>query len=158
MTVIRRPGAASVSVLVGVTVSLAVAHLIAPEWSRPAGLDVWNLPELRQTQKQIDDERAELDGARARLQHRIEAADHIATRLLNGELTLATAADELALLHDDGSQTSLETHHPDAPSKRHVFARHTIERVARLLQDEPARCKAIRERLEAEYRSLSSGQ
>ena len=46
MTVIRRPGTVSAAVLVGLVASLVSAHVIAPEWSRSAGLDVWNLPSL----------------------------------------------------------------------------------------------------------------
>ena len=44
MTVLRRrPGIASVAALAGITAALSIAHLVAPEWSRAVGLDVWNL-------------------------------------------------------------------------------------------------------------------
>jgi hypothetical protein len=160
MTTIRRPGVASAAVLVGLTASLFAAHLIAPDWSRRAGLDVWNLGEAERDRRAVAEERADLDATADRLHLQIEAADHVAARLIAGTVALPDAADELAALLRDcpGRQLALDRAYGDALDQRRQYALHAIDRAARLLEDDPARRDAVRARLEEEYRAMASEQ
>ncbi len=160
MIVIRRSGAASAAVLVGLTASWMAAHLLAPDWSRRAGLDVWNLASAEQERKRVAETNAELDACRNQLDRRINASNHVTGQLIAGEITLATAADQLALIFRNfpSNHLMLKEQYGPVPSERHLFALHAIDRADRLLADDPARRDSIRARLEAEYRQLSSGQ
>jgi hypothetical protein len=156
MTTIRRPGAASAAVLIGLSVSLVAAHVIAPDWSRRAGLDVWSLPALERERLNIVEERNDVEARATDAARRRETADQIATQLIAGEIALPTATDEIHQIfaEDVGMTVTLVHTHPTAPTERLRFARHTIERAARLIIDEPARCAALRARLEVEYRAM----
>lgn len=156
MSTIRRPGAASAAVLVGLTVSLCAANLLAPEWARGAGLDVWNYPVLEARQRSLTEERAEMH-ARAESETRRRAlADQLAGRLVTGDTPLAAVAAEVAELFaaDTGWWTTLESLHPGLPDRRLLHARHAIDRAVRQLDRDPARQAAVRARLEGEYRAL----
>ncbi len=153
MTVTRRPGAASAAVLLALGASLVAAHLIAPEWSRRTGLDVWNAASANDLLLRATDERDAVQTDADRAASRRETANQIAAQLIDGDTTLPAATDEmLEVFRDDvGMKCVLETINPDAQTERHRFARHTIERVKRVLPDDPARRAAVVERLEAEY-------
>jgi hypothetical protein len=157
MTTIRRPGAASVTVLIGLCLSFAAAHAAAPEWSRRAGLDVWNLPAARAQFRESCQERDEMEARAEQMALRREVANHVAARLIDG-LPLATATDELMelLQHDQAFMSAFELIYSEAPSLRHRFALHAIERASRLLQDDPLRRMAVEARLRAEYQTFET--
>ena len=156
MTAIRRPGTASAAVLIALSLSVATAHAIAPDWSRRAGLDVWNLSALERQYQSAAEHRADIDAEAERAASRRLAANQIAAKLTNEPHTLPTAADELAEVfqYDPGVLTTLAVYHTAARTERHLFARHAIDRVSRLLADEPARRTAVLARLEKEYRAM----
>jgi hypothetical protein len=156
MTVIRRPGTTSAAVLIGLSLSLAAAQVIAPKWSRRVGLDVWNYTALREQQHQAAEERDEIAARGEEAAARRAAGNQIAAELIAGTISLPAAADELAEVfqQDKGVRLVLECLHSTAPTERHRFARHAIDRVGNLLHDEPARLSAVTARLEAEYRAM----
>ena len=156
MSAIRRPGTASAAILVGLSLSLVVAHAVAPRWSRCAGLDVWNLPALERTQQAAADELAEIEARAEQSLARRTAANQVAAHLAAGGTSLPAAADIMAeLFRDDlGMTGTLNRVYANEPSLRHRFARHAIERVARLPGLDPARLAAVVERLEAECRTM----
>jgi hypothetical protein len=156
MTAIRRPGASSAAVLFGLAVTLVVAHVIAPEWSRRTGLDVWNLPSANSALRAATEEREEVEAFGDRSVRRREAANQISSQLASGTITLATATDEIMeVFHQDqGMPILLQSHFPAAPTVRHRFALHTIQRTKRFLSDDPDRCAVVTARLEKEYREL----
>jgi hypothetical protein len=156
MTTIRRPGAASAAVLVGLSVSLVAAHVIAPDWSRRAGLDVWSLPALERERLDVAEERNDVEAKAEMAARRRETANQIAVQLISGAIALPTATDEIHKIfcEDVGMVITLEGSHRTAPTERLRFARHTIERATRLLLEDPARCAALRARLEIEYREM----
>jgi hypothetical protein len=159
MKTIRRPGAASAAVLVGLTASLVAANALAPDWSRRAGLDVWHLPALERERLTIAEERDEIDAKTERCARRREAANQIAAQLVAGAIALPTATAEIHNLYreDEGVTITLVDTYPAAPTDRLRFARHTIERAERFLREEPApRQEAVRARLEAEYREMAA--
>ena len=156
MTVIRRSGTTSAAVLIGLSLSLAAAHALAPNWCRRAGLDVWNYTALREQQRQAAEERDEVAARGEEAAARRAAGNQIAAELIAGTIGLPTAADELAEVfrQDQGMRLVLEHVHYTAPTERHRFARHAIDRVGNLLCDDPARLSAVKARLEAEYRAM----
>jgi hypothetical protein len=158
MPAIRRPGVASAAVLLGLTACLAAAHAVSPDWSRRVGLDVWNMPALEEGRAAVAAERADLEAKAERDARRRDVANHIATRLIAGEITLPRAADEVqALFADDsGFALSLSASCPDVPTARLQFARHMIERASRQFGDDPARDAAVLARLEAEYAAMAA--
>lgn len=158
MSAIRRPGAASAAVLIGLTTSLLVAHAVAPKWSRRAGLDVWNIPTLEADYRAAGEELADMDAHAERSARRRETATQIATQLAAGDTTLAAATDAIRTVFADdrGLPTALEFEYRDIPSERLRFARHVIDRVGRLLNEDPSRLVEVTARLEAEYRAMAA--
>jgi hypothetical protein len=156
MTVIRRSGATSAAVLIGLSLSLAAAHAIAPNWSRRAGLDVWNYSALKEQYNRAAEERAEVLARGEEAAARRAAGNQIVAELIAGTISLPTAADELAEVFslDNGMRMVLEHVHDTVPTERLRFARHAIDRVGIVLHDDPARLAAVRTRLEAEYRAM----
>ncbi len=156
MTAIRRPGAASAAVLIGLSVSLVTVHLLAPEWSRRAGLDVWNLAAVEGDYRAAAEHRDDIMASEGQAVARRAAGNQIAAKLIAGTTTLPTAAAELleVFQQDTGMRLVLETFHSGAPTERHLFALHGIDRVKALLCDDPAQCEAVVARLEVEYRAM----
>jgi hypothetical protein len=156
MTALRRPGVPSATVLLGLAAGFAAAHLLAPDWSRRAGLDVWNLPSARAALVAAAEEREEVVAYGERSARRREAANQIATQLAVGRVTLSAAADQIneVFRDDSGMSYVLVTVYPEAPSPRHRFALHAIERVRRVLSEEPDRAAGVLACLQDEYRTL----
>lgn len=157
MSAIRRPGAASATVLVGLATSLVVAHAAAPDWSRRAGLDVWNVAAVEQERRAAAEQQDEVEARGERAARRREMANGLATHLAAGTLNLGRATDEVRELFadDPGITVSLSVSYPGMPTERLLFARHMIERTSRLLDDSP-RSAFTRARLEAEYREMAA--
>lgn len=158
MTVIhRRPGIASATTLTGITLAVALVHAIAPEWSRAAGLDVWNLPELRQSDADTSAQWEELRDAHDRLNRQVEASDHLVIRLIEGEMSLRVAVAELARINAGrtGFVTSLGCQHPEARTDETRLARYALHKAERFLERDPSRQAEVLARLEAEYAGLA---
>lgn len=158
MTTIRRPGAASAAVLIGLCASMLGAHLIAPEWARGAGLDVWNYAALETEKLNAAEVREEMEARAERHARRRALADQLAARLLTRDATLGAVGEELFELYSDdiGSRCALEAYHPNTRDPRLLYARHAIHRVERLLAHDPVQQKAVTERLEVDYRELEA--
>jgi hypothetical protein len=154
MHVFRRPGVVSTAILLSLTLSFAAAHAIAPKWSREAGLDVWNLPALHAELKEAAEERSNVVEHEEQSAKRRETANHIAMKLADG-FALSDGADELVQVfqNEAGVVATLKAMYPNAPSVRHLFALHAIDRVKRVVHD-PARCQTAVARLETEYKTL----
>ena len=73
-------------------------------------------------------------------------------------MSLAAGVDEIieVFRHEEGMLNTLEALFPDAPTQRHRFARHTIERVKMVLQHDPHRRGAVIARLEMEYKQIDA--
>ena len=144
----RRPGLASAATLSGIVLTLGLAHAVAPEWSRAAGLDVWNTGSARAALAAEQSRGADLDELNANVEAQIRGSEGVARRL-----TLAAAADELAALNADrpGWEDGLSVAFRDAPTPRHRAARYAL---AKLSRTDEAAWAASSARLEAEYRAL----
>jgi hypothetical protein len=156
MTAIHRPGAASAAVLIALSVSMVIAHAIAPSWSRRVGLDVWNIAALEEEYRAAADEQADVLSQAERASARRAAGNQVAAKLITGSVSLSEAAVELieVFREDEGTQITLASIHTGAPTERHVFARHAIDRVRALLVADPAQSDAVVARLEVEYRVM----
>ncbi|QJW96503.1 hypothetical protein [Frigoriglobus tundricola] len=156
MTAIRRPGTVSATVLFGLSLGLVAAHALAPDWSRRAGLDVWNFAALERAYEVASEERAEVYAYEERSAARRRAANQIAVRLITDPAQLPGVADELneVFREDGGLRFVLRGLYPDVPTERHQFARHAIDRVTFILESEPARCAEVVARLEVEYQAM----
>jgi hypothetical protein len=154
MRAFRRPGTASTLSLFSVALALGTVYTFAPEWSRAAGLDVWNLPALNAQLHQIDEERADVNASAEEAAKRRALANHIALKFLDGQ-SLATGTDDLMELFqtEHGMVVTLQSLYPNTPSIRHLFALHAIDRLKRLV-DNPVQRNAVVARLEAEYKKL----
>jgi hypothetical protein len=145
----------SAVVLVGLGAGLVACHVIAPEWSRHMGLDVWNLSAAEQSYRSAVETDEHLGAAIEHEAARRAAARTVVVRLINGTAILAEAADELAEIAgpDPGRRLILELRYPSVADERHRFALHAIDRVKWHLGAAPETEPVLR-RLEAEYRAL----
>ena len=155
MTALRRTGTTSAAVLSGLILMLGLTHASAPEWSRRAGLEVWNLGDARASIWETSAESTRLDEESEQLRESIEAAEHITTRLIDGELTLSGATDLLEPLMRarPGFRWSSTKRHI-APTFRMSVARYLIDHVQRSGQIEPSRLAEFNAQLEAEYEAM----
>lgn len=149
----RRPGIASAATLGGIVLTLGLAHAVAPEWSRAAGLDVWNTGAARAELAGELARGTDLDARNDLVLGQIGASHGVARRLGAGRLTLAAAVDELAVLNADrpGWEDGLLYAYRDAPTMRHRVARYALAKLERV---DAAAWSAEAARLEAEYRAL----
>jgi len=159
MTVIhRRPGAASVAALGVITLTVAAAHAVAPNWSQRLGLDVWNYSEYAADLRECTERRKELEAGHDRLLFQIDAGDRIAGLVIDRHLTLAEAADEAFQVNQgrSGFSDSLGFTYGNGTTARERYARYVIDRVRIRLEDcgESSRLAEVMPRLEAEYREL----
>jgi hypothetical protein len=148
----RRTGTTSAAVLSGLVLTLGLMYAIAPEWSRRVGLDVWNIAEPVESLRATKEESARLSEEAQRLREAIEAADHITTRLIAGELTLETASDQIEplLLERQGFEFSRSVSSPDLPFRLKV-ARYLLDRSLR----SPGARADLKARLNAEYQAMT---
>ena len=142
-------------VLVAVLIGLSTPHMIAPEWSRRNGLDMWSLGAELRAHRKVTEEGAEMTATVERFVQRTAVAQQIAVRLSANTITLPAAADELMMVFEDDASMryTLEMQYSRAPTVRHAFALHAIERVRWLLANDPNRAEVLA-RLEVEYRAM----
>jgi hypothetical protein len=154
----RRPGAASVAALGVITLSVAAAHAVAPNWSRSVGLDVWRYSEYAADLRQCHDRRKELAAGHERLFQQMDVGDRLAAGLIDAHVSLADAADEIGRVNQDrtGFADTLRWSFGDGTSPRQRFARYLLVRARSRLEDagDPSRLAEVTARLEAEYRAM----
>jgi hypothetical protein len=154
MTARRRVGAASATALLGLLLAIATAEILIPQWPRRLGLDIWNWGEVRAEVRQHEQEAAAVEAHRVQLRREVEIANHIAAKLIAGQITLVEAIDELSpiLRHRIGFEHAWPNDPP--PTFRHSVARYAITRVEAELTNDPARQAEVVGRLKAEYAAL----
>jgi hypothetical protein len=157
----RRTGAASAATLSAITLSVGLAHLVAPDWSREVGLDIWNWPAAEAGYRLHTGRGEELDDLRRRVRVQIEVTNHLAAELAAGRLSVGEAADELARVNRGrpGFDAAMGYAYPGLPDLRHRLARYGIDKgLYRLAGADPAERRAAEARLEAEYRALAGSE
>ena len=155
MTTFRRTGTTSAAVLSGLVAMFGLMHVAAPEWAQQAGLDVWNLAEAQERMRATTEESARLRDEVEQLRESIEAAEHLTTRLIKGEVTLAHATEviEPLMLERRGFRSSASISYP-APTFRLMVARYLIDHARRTLQSDPSRLAGLEVQLRAEYEGM----
>jgi hypothetical protein len=153
--IVRRAGVVSVIVLTGLALIAGLANAVAPRWAKQVGLDIWNLPDLRAASLETESRRVELQEQAEQINHEIEAAEHVATRLIDATMTLSQAIDDLepSLRNRAGFEIMRQQHNP-VPTFRQAVARYAIFKVERRLQHDPSRWMPVSARLEAEYAAI----
>lgn len=152
----RRTGIASIAILVGIVSAVGIAHAIAPEWSRAAGLDVWKLTDVEADYQESVSRGEELEAIQYRLNQQITASENVVTLLIESRLPLSAASDELCQINSDrnGLVDSLIWTYPETRTVQQRFAQYAMAKARRRLADDPARLNAVMTRLEAEYAKL----
>lgn len=156
---IRRSGAGSVTVLVGLVLIAGLIPTSIPNWVRQAGLESWSLWQSHNALQEASVESSRIQDRADGLRLSVEAVDHIATRLGAGAITLAEAAAlaEPWVRDRPGFVTTVEYHYA-APHFRLSVARYLIAKVQYLLEGDPSRASIAVLRLEREYQILLQPQ
>lgn len=152
----RRPGIVSVAALGGITLAVAAAHAVAPEWARATGLDVWSYPGLVDQERATVDERKHLEASHDRLAREIEACDHVVGLLINGQLPLPDAIDEIARINHDrpGFVATLRSTYSEGLTDRQLVAQYILVKIRGVLADDPHQLAEVLTRLEAECQRI----
>lgn len=157
MSVLKhRPGVASASAIVVLSLAFTLVQLAAPSWSERAGLDLWNYPALLADEQATKQRRNELEAAQTRLHEQVDAAEHIADLVIDSHLSLANATDRTALINEDRPifLSGLRGAYPDSTSDRKLVARYVILKVQDRLKNDPARSADVLGRLNEEFHNM----
>jgi hypothetical protein len=138
--------------------AVVVAAGLAPGWAAAVGLDVWNVPALRE-EARAETERSEVLAAEDEdIRRRIEVKEALVADLIAGRAALAGVAARFLDLNEDRPEymAAVRANYPgDTDLER--TARNVIEYTAgRLAGEPPARRAEVAERLESEFRALDS--
>lgn len=157
MPTLRRAGTTSVITLATVGVSCAVAYLSVPHLGALKGWDFWNLPVWRQQLHEAYQRRADLNAYEEWIAQRSENANHIARKLLYGYPLAAATEDMMLLFHDDAAMpVFLDHYYAKEPTRRHRYARHTIDRALRFVDHDTPQRQSVLARLNAEYATFDA--
>lgn len=154
----RRPGIASGAALAAIALALGVAHAAAPEWMRETGLDVWNRADVQVEEAAEQLRHEQITQTHNELNRQIAASEATAAALIEGYVSLADAAEELARINRDrvGFEYTLASLYPGAPTFRARVARYVIDRVHKRLAHDPTREATVLARLECEYAAMTA--
>ncbi|HEX4611000.1 MAG TPA: hypothetical protein VH092_22610 [Urbifossiella sp.] len=151
-----RPGITSVATLGGFVLTVGLAQLTAPEWSRAAGLDVWHAADARQelALSLADGER--IDASNQHIHDQIQVSAGIVARVAAGQLSLAAAVDELDQVNADRTAwvDGLRFAHSAVSSHRHRVAWYVIKKLESEYAADPSAWAPVAARLAAEYRAM----
>ena len=149
MTSIQRTGVALAS-FSGIALTFGLAYSVGPRSICTTGLATY-VPDT----PSIDDRAAELDAQKERLHRGIEFGDHLAVHLAVGTITLARATEQIEphLRTRPEFDVVFERYYR-VPSFHLGTARYLIDKVRRLLEDDPSWWLIVSTRLEAEYAAM----
>jgi hypothetical protein len=129
-----------------------------PGWTERAGLDVWNLPALREELRSNDERWADLDQQTHRLRREIDLSLAVASQLIDGTATLEAAVGELEPVLATRPGFELVWRNPGspcyAPTFRKAVGRYAIGKASDLLDGDASRWPQVSARLAAEYAAL----
>lgn len=80
-------------IAVVVALSLGSVTLARSHWATDMGLDVWNLPQLKESAQEAETRMAELDEACGVVQQRLDVKDQLISDLIAERITLAQAVE-----------------------------------------------------------------
>jgi hypothetical protein len=103
--------------LVTLMLILPAATAVArPEWAEYLGVDVWNLPDLREELTEANELKTELEFQNAAILDRINMKDRLISDLIAGRRTLAETTSQFCALNQDFPEflTILRLNYPGA--------------------------------------------
>lgn len=157
MTVNRRAGTTTATILTGLILILGLACAALPEWQRLSTLAVWDVGEVRANYRAQFEKRDTLQAQLELLHSQIETVDCLAARLASGTISLAEAVAECEPVVRDrpGFVTVLSLDYKTSSLKL-MISRHLISRVSYVLREDTDQLRTTLARLEAECSALNS--
>lgn len=150
MSTLRRTGATSIGTLAAFAAAFLSVHLLAPQWARSAGLDVWELSDAAEWQKREQDRARDIDADLDRLADQIAAADAIATALIEGRMELDDAVDRVVEINRErpGFEVVLLSHYSGERTHRERVEQYLLAKVSSQLASNPSHRAEVLERIE----------
>jgi hypothetical protein len=99
MTTARRAGASSAATLFALATAIVLAHVVAPDWTKAAGLDLWEVPALRNQTANYAKHCSELNEEIEESRNRVAIKEHLIELLVSGEMSLKDVTDEFLELN-----------------------------------------------------------
>jgi hypothetical protein len=145
---------AASTTLVALAAMIVTAEL-APEWSRAAGLDVWNAGAAEADRRDEEGRKKELDADVRDGYQRVLSTQHVVDELIAGDITLAVAVAQLEEVNRERGalESGMRHFYPDCPP-RVAFARMAVAHVQIRLEADPDRLAAVMARLDPELRAI----
>ena len=103
MSTMRRTGATSAATLFGIAATVICANLLAPDWTKAAGLDVWNVPSLRAQVESDTRQGAGISFEIEESRRRFILKEEIIDDLLSDRITLKDATAQFLTLNEHHS-------------------------------------------------------
>jgi len=149
----RRAGLTSVATLSGITLTVALLQAAAPDWSRAAGLDVWNYSSYEGDLRQSVAARDRLEAVQEQLDGQIAASAHVVGELIAGRIAFPAALDELEVINRDrlAFDGTMQARYP-AATPRERMAHYVRSKIRAQLDGTPVLQDRVLARLEAELR------
>ena len=151
----RRTGIVSVATLSGLALAVGLTQAIAPDWSRSYGLDLWCSSDcIAEYHEGYDRLKDQLQSSET-LNRQMELSEYIASQLIEDQITLAEAINELEIINRDriGFQDSLRTAYGDL-NDRERLALYALAKVQRQLESDPSTQAIVLVKLEQQYLNL----
>jgi hypothetical protein len=149
----RRVGASALGTLIAFVGAFILVHVLAPNWARAVGLDVWEVrKDMADRQGECLRER-ELEDQLSQLTRQVGAAQVVIDALIDGRISLETAVRQLAEINlgRPGFEDVLRTVYPENMSPRARLGLYTIGHVRSNLDTNPDKQKKVLARLENEF-------
>ena len=146
-----------VAIIASVVIVLVGTTVARPAWAMSAGLDVWNMPALREQVAASVERDRELEAEDCQVFRHIEVKEQLVRELIAGRIALADATMQFSLLDQDYPEYMIVIRqvHPGATDFEKM-ARNVLVYAVSRLENEPAlRRIVVLARLDAELRVLS---
>ena len=155
-----RSFAVPLSAIACLAFGLTGASFVAPEWTKKAGLDVWNFDEQKNRLEVAGEEARRLDAVSERFAVRSAVSQSLASDLCQERITLDEALDVLAAIARNDpdwfatlrSGLCLSAYLPQTAADRDVLTHYLRGKIESMQWDamhlgDPSRAAVIRERL-----------
>jgi hypothetical protein len=145
----RRVGVVSLATLSACFLAGIVAHTVAPEWTRTAGLDFWNLPAARREQQREDQRTREIEASAEDLCQRVAADNTVAQAVIDDRMEWTVAVDQILEINRNyvGFLISLETRFFPLKDPRELAARYLWEKIETKLARDASRRNEVMSRI-----------
>lgn len=132
-----------------------VAGLAHPTWAKTAGIDVWNVPTLREQIRTLAGENDRLDAAEDEVQRRMAVKEALVAELVAGRTTLAAVTAQFVEMNAGRPNyvAAIRASFPGGTDQEKA-ARNVIEYA--LARTAAANQAAVAGRLEAELRQMTA--